>query len=91
MYALADCNKFFASCERVFRPELNGKPVIVLSNNDGCAVARLGLRVPAGNHREDALPSARLPDVEGTQVHPLHRVGGHDRTAQDHLRVAELQ
>ena len=32
MYALADCNNFFASCERVFRPELNGKPVIVLSN-----------------------------------------------------------
>ncbi len=40
MYALADCNNFFASCERVFRPELNGKPVVVLSNNDGCAVAR---------------------------------------------------
>ena len=40
MYALADCNNFFASCERVFRPDLNGKPVIVLSNNDGCAVAR---------------------------------------------------
>lgn len=40
MYALADCNNFFASCERVFRPELNGRPVIVLSNNDGCAVAR---------------------------------------------------
>jgi DNA polymerase V len=40
MFALADCNNFYASCERVFRPELNGKPVIVLSNNDGCAVAR---------------------------------------------------
>ena len=40
MFALADCNNFFASCERVFRPELNGKPVVVLSNNDGCAVAR---------------------------------------------------
>lgn len=40
MYALADCNNFFVSCERVFRPDLNGKPVIVLSNNDGCAVAR---------------------------------------------------
>lgn len=40
MYALADCNNFFVSCERVFRPELNGRPVIVLSNNDGCAVAR---------------------------------------------------
>lgn len=40
MFALADCNNFFVSCERVFRPELNGRPVIVLSNNDGCAVAR---------------------------------------------------
>lgn len=40
MYGLADCNNFFVSCERVFRPDLIGKPVIVLSNNDGCAVAR---------------------------------------------------
>lgn len=40
MFALADCNNFFASCERVFRPELRNRPVIVLSNNDGCAVAR---------------------------------------------------
>ena len=40
MYVLADCSNVFASCERVFRPELNGRPVIVLSNNDGCAVAR---------------------------------------------------
>ena len=40
MYALADCNNFFVSCERVFRPDLVGKPVIVLSNNDGCAVSR---------------------------------------------------
>ena len=35
-----DCNNFYVSCERVFRPDLEGKPVIVLSNNDGCAVAR---------------------------------------------------
>lgn len=40
MFALADCNNFYASCERVFRPDLQGKPVIVLSNNDGCAIAR---------------------------------------------------
>ncbi len=39
MIGLADCNNFFVSCERVFRPELAHKPVIVLSNNDGCAVA----------------------------------------------------
>ena len=40
VFALVDCNNFFASCERLFRPELNGKPVVVLSNNDGCIVAR---------------------------------------------------
>lgn len=40
VFGLIDCNSFYCSCERVFRPELNQKPVIVLSNNDGCAVAR---------------------------------------------------
>ena len=40
MYALADCNNFFVSCERVFRPDLEGKPVVVLSGNDGCVVSR---------------------------------------------------
>lgn len=38
--ALVDCNNFYVSCERVFRPDLDGKPVVVLSNNDGCVVAR---------------------------------------------------
>lgn len=40
MYALVDGNNFYVSCERVFRPSLQGRPVIVLSNNDGCAIAR---------------------------------------------------
>ncbi len=40
MIALVDCNNFYASCERRFRPELNGLPVVVLSNNDGCVIAR---------------------------------------------------
>ena len=40
MIALVDCNNFYASCERVFAPGLNGKPVVVLSNNDGCVIAR---------------------------------------------------
>ena len=39
MYALVDCNNFYASCERVFNPNLQGKPVAVLSNNDGCVIA----------------------------------------------------
>lgn len=40
MFALVDCNNFYASCERLFRPNLIGKPVVVLSNNDGCVIAR---------------------------------------------------
>lgn len=40
MFALIDCNNFYASCERVFNPDLNGKPIVVLSNNDGCVIAR---------------------------------------------------
>jgi hypothetical protein len=38
--ALVDCNNFYASCERVFQPELRGVPLVVLSNNDGCVIAR---------------------------------------------------
>ncbi len=40
MFALVDANSFYAACERVFRPDLAGRPVVVLSNNDGCIVAR---------------------------------------------------
>ena len=40
MFALIDCNNFYASCERVFNPKLIGKPIVVLSNNDGCVIAR---------------------------------------------------
>lgn len=40
MYALVDCNNFYASCERVFQPQYAGKPVVILSNNDGCIISR---------------------------------------------------
>lgn len=40
LYGLADCNNFYASCERVFNPRLHARPIVVLSNNDGCVVAR---------------------------------------------------
>ncbi len=40
IYALIDCDNFYVSCERVFRPDLIGKPVVVISNNDGCIVSR---------------------------------------------------
>lgn len=52
MYALIDCNNFYASCERVFDPSLNDRPIVVLSNNDGCVIARSNeakaLGVPMG-------------------------------------------
>ena len=40
IFALVDCNNFYASCEKLFRPDLADTPVVVLSNNDGCVVAR---------------------------------------------------
>ena len=40
MFALVDCNNFYCSCESLFNPKLEGRPVIVLSNNDGCAISR---------------------------------------------------
>jgi len=39
IFALVDCNNFYASCETLFRPKLRGLPIVVLSNNDGCVVA----------------------------------------------------
>ncbi|WP_312398359.1 Y-family DNA polymerase [Chryseobacterium sp.] len=62
MYALVDCNNFYASSERAFQPELNGKPIVVLSNNDGCVIARsneakaLGIKM--------GLPAFMLKDFE---------------------------
>ncbi len=56
MFALVDGNNFYASCEQVFQPELRGKPLVVLSNNDGCAIARsaqaksLGIRMGQPAH-----------------------------------------
>lgn len=40
MFALADANNFYALCETIFRPDLRGKPIVVVSNNDGCVIAR---------------------------------------------------
>ncbi|MFM7600158.1 MAG: Y-family DNA polymerase [Pseudanabaena sp.] len=61
MFALVDCNCFYVSCERVFNPSLEGKPVVVLSNNDGCIVARspeakaLGIPMGAPYHKYKAV------------------------------------
>ncbi len=55
MVALADCNSFYASCEKIFRPDLRDSPVIVLSNNDGCIVAASGEAKEAGIKRAQPL------------------------------------
>lgn len=69
MYALVDCNNFFASCERVFQPNLRNVPIIVLSNNDGCVVARSSeakaLGIPMG---EPVFKLAKLIERHGIVV-----------------------
>ena len=61
MFGLVDCNNFYASCQRVFRPDLIGKPIVVLSNNDGCVIARsneakkLGIPMGAVAHQYEKL------------------------------------
>jgi len=67
VFGLIDCNNFYASCERVFNPSLNGKPVVVLSNNDGCVIARSSeaklLGIPMGE------PAYKLKElIENNQV-----------------------
>ena len=77
--ALVDVNNFYVSCERVFRPDLEGKPIVVLSNNDGCVVARSAevkaLGVPMGlpwfqmKELASGAPDPRLL----LQLHPVWR------------------
>ncbi|MCQ2251213.1 MAG: Y-family DNA polymerase [Bacteroidales bacterium] len=59
MYAIADCNTFYVSCERVFRPDLRDKPVVVLSNNDGCVIAQSAEAKAVGLHRGDPFHKVR--------------------------------
>lgn len=69
MIGIIDCNNFYASCERVFNPALNGKPVVVLSNNDGCVIARSAeakaLGIPMG---EPAFKLKELIENNGVAV-----------------------
>ena len=85
VFALIDCNNFFVSCERVFRPDLEGKPVVVLSSNDGCAVARSNeakaLGIPMGapafkiNQLFGSPHSARLDAALGSNEKRANRTG----------------
>lgn len=67
IFALIDCNNFFVSCEKIFRPDLEGRPVIVLSSNDGCAVARSNeakaLGIPMGAPAFKFLPILKRHNV----------------------------
>lgn len=66
MFALIDCNSFYASCERVYRPWLDAVPVVVLSNNDGCVIARTreAKRLP------DWLPTQSFTHIEVEELPP---------------------
>jgi len=71
MIALVDCNNFYCSCERVFQPELAGRPMVVLSNNDGCVVARsnelsvVQMLLPSGDRKAVELYMLGNAVVEG--------------------------
>ena len=58
MYGIVDCDNCYVSCERVFRPDLEGKPVVVLSNNDGCVVARSNEAKALGG--KEGMPSFQM-------------------------------
>lgn len=68
MIALVDCNNFFCSCERVFNPALQGKPIVVLSNNDGCIISRSeeakALGIPMGAPLHEQQEVIRKHDVQ---------------------------
>lgn len=87
MFALIDCNNFYASCEQVFNPKLRSRPVVVLSNNDGCVIARsqsaraLGIPMgaPAFLHREtflchDVVSLSANFTLYGDMSHRVHEV-----------------
>ena len=67
MYGIVDCDNCYVSCERVFRPDLSGKPVVVLSNNDGCVVAR-------SNEAKKLGIKAGLPYFKLQEQFPDHKI-----------------
>ena len=67
IFAVIDCNNFFVSCEKVFRPDLEGRPVVVLSNNDGCAVSR------SNEAKQLGIPMAS-PHFEYKHLYDQHNV-----------------
>ena len=85
LWAHVDCNNFYASCEKLFRPDLAGKPVVVLSNNDGCIVARSAeakaLGIPMGVDEAQRLKKSgevleRVGLSQWADAYPSHLSGG---------------
>ena len=88
--ALVDCNNFYASCERVFQPALRGRPVVVLSNNDGCVIARsneakaLGIAMGEPWH----LCKDRFEAGRSCAAQQLHALWRHERPRDARARRA---
>jgi septum site-determining protein MinC len=98
MMALIDCNNFYVSCERVFNPELQHKPMIVLSNNDGCVIAhkilsllRLYGIIPVGiqGGRSSVLKS--MAEEEGIAVFSADKVSGSSSNSHSHSHNHEKE
>lgn len=96
LVALIDCNNFYASCERVFQPELRGKPLVVLSNNDGCVIARSMAffghrRAPRGANASTRHNIAAAIEAVRSKAHPpafRRRHGTHGARITRHLMSA---
>ncbi len=75
--ALIDVNNFYVSCERVFNPKLENKPVVVLSNNDGCAISRsneakeLGIKMGTPWLNLKSLPNKRMSQLCHLTTHSI--------------------
>ncbi len=95
LYGLVDCNNFFVSCERLFNPSLNGLPVVVLSNNDGCVIARSNeaksLGIPMGCPAFQISQHTREPVVQLSGRHTVYGDISHRVMAMVGAEVENLE
>ncbi len=96
--ALVDCNNFYVSCERVFQPELRGRPVVVLSNNDGCVIARsneakalgIAMGAPWHLHREQFAADGVIVRSSLAEQKDVFVAAPHILPKDNQLRVIDL-
>lgn len=98
VFALIDCNSFYASCERVFRPDLAKTPIVVLSNNDGCVIARsydakpfVKMGEPYFQVKDKAAPARHQGFQQQLCVVRRHERAGHDPDRFDGAGHRDLQ